>query len=131
MRVWRELPGRFLFSAIDEFIVMPNHIHGIVVITDKAVGENTLSLGSMVGAFKSLTTDEYIRGVDSERWQPFDGRLWQRNYYEHVIRDEEDKDRIRDYISSNATRWSEDPENPAWGWRTGKKENGNEMRKRR
>ena len=131
MRVWTELPGRFLSAAIDEFIVMPNHVHGIVVITGKAVGESALSLGSVVGAFKSLTTDDYIRGVDSEGWQPFDGRLWQRNYYEHVVRDVKDLERIRDYISTNTARWSEDIENPAREWRTDKKKNGIEMWERR
>ena len=111
------MPRRFHYVTMDESIVMPNHFHGIFIITDKAFDEGTCSLGTVVGAFKSLTTNEYILGLDSEGWQPFDRRLWQRNYYEHIIRDDKDLDRIRNYISLNAARWSEDTENPAHEWR--------------
>jgi|SRR5215208_726006 len=70
------------------------------------------TLGDIVGAFKSITTNEYIKGVDNKNWPRFNKRLWQRNYYEHVIRDEADLNRIRDYIQSNPANWDEDEENP-------------------
>ena len=66
----------------------------------------------MVHRFKSLTTARYRRGVLQDRWPPFPGRLWQRNYYEHVIRNEEELDRVRQYIVDNPARWEHDPENP-------------------
>ena len=60
-----------------------------------------------------MTTGRYREGVRQSDWRPFAGRLWQRNYYEHVIRDEDDLDRVRRYIAENPLRWDEDPENPA------------------
>jgi hypothetical protein len=72
----------------------------------------TAGIGDIVGAFKSITTYEYARGVQTSGWPPFPGRLWQRNYYEHVIRDDADLDRIRQYIDDNPARWAEDPDNP-------------------
>lgn len=70
------------------------------------------TLGEVVGAFKSWTTVLYARGVRGARWGPFDGRLWQRNYYEHIIRSEAELGRIREYIMTNPGRWAEDRENP-------------------
>jgi len=69
-------------------------------------------LGDIIGAFKSMTTNEYIRGVRQFRWTPFPGRLWQRNYYEHIIRNEDELNRIRGYIVDNPLRWHLDRENP-------------------
>jgi REP element-mobilizing transposase RayT len=77
-----------------------------------AAQETPPTLGDMVGAFKSITTNEYIKGVDKHNWPRFHKRMWQRNYYEHVIRDEADLIRIRDYIQSNPAHWDEDEENP-------------------
>jgi REP element-mobilizing transposase RayT len=59
-----------------------------------------------------MTTNEYIRGVKTLGWPPFNGRLWQRNYYEHIIRDENSLNRIRRYIADNPARWTFDRENP-------------------
>ena len=59
-----------------------------------------------------MTTNEYIRGVKKYGWPRFAGRLWQRNYYEHVIRNETEMTRIREYILTNPARWATDPENP-------------------
>jgi REP element-mobilizing transposase RayT len=63
--------------------------------------------------FKTMTTNEYIRGVKQLGWPAFAGRLWQRNYYEHIIRNEESLNRIRQYILDNPTRWVFDRENPS------------------
>jgi REP element-mobilizing transposase RayT len=65
-------------------------------------------LGDIIGAFKSLTTNAYIRGVREFGWPSFDKRLWQRNYYEHVIRDAADLERIREYIVNNPAKWADD-----------------------
>jgi REP element-mobilizing transposase RayT len=69
-------------------------------------------LGDVVGAFKSLATIGYIDGVKTEGWPAARGRLWQRNYYEHVIRDEGALNRIRRYVDDNPARWEFDDENP-------------------
>ena len=59
-----------------------------------------------------MTTNEYIRGVKQLGWKPFNVRVWQRNYYEHIIRNETELDRITRYIESNPARWADDQENP-------------------
>ena len=116
---WYILPGKFPNVEIDEFIVMPDHIHGIIVIVGadpsvcpnikygKHVGLQTpgkhvgLPIQEIVQWFKTMTTNEYIRNVKNLGWKPFDGKLWQRNYYEHIIRDEKELYRIRQYIKNN------------------------------
>jgi len=102
---------------LDMFIVMPNHLHGIVTMTDRDVGAtgwspfpsgpSKRSLGAFVGGFKSVVTTRInqLRGTPGVP-------VWQRNYYEHIIRDEESLNRIRRYIADNPTRWEFDPENP-------------------
>ena len=151
-RCWEEMPNRFPAITMDCFVVMPNHIHGIVVIQQPApvVGASLVGaqgplrqpvadaeapahppavgaplvgaqatprvapapLGNVIGAFKSLTTLEYSRGVDSKAWPAFDRRLWQRNYYEHIIRNERELEDIREYIWNNPLAWDMDSENP-------------------
>jgi len=71
------------------------------------------TVGDIVGAFKSRVTVEYIRGVKTSGWPPFRGRLWQRNYYEHIIRNERALNAIRQYIIENPRRWQMDRENEA------------------
>jgi REP element-mobilizing transposase RayT len=71
------------------------------------------TLGDVVGAFKSTATVEYIRGVTTSAWPKFRKRLWQRNYYEHVVRNETDLNRVRRYINENPARWTLDNDNPA------------------
>ena len=126
---WQALPQRFPNVRLDAFVVMPNHVHGIIVLVDANTSPDgdgattrvapTLedpvgaSLGEAVGAYKSLTTVEYARGVNASGWTPFDGRLWQRNYYEHIVRNEAALDDIRQYIIHNPAKWAEDEENPA------------------
>ena len=102
---------------LDAWVVMPNHVHGTVIITDDRCkgdrpvapsGPRPRSLGAMMAGFKSAAT----RRINTTRGTP-GASVWQRNYYEHVIRNESALDRIRQYIADNPARWSEDPENPA------------------
>ncbi|MCP5049427.1 MAG: hypothetical protein GY940_19815 [bacterium] len=65
-------------------------------------------LHRMVQWFKTMTTNEYIRGVKNNNWPRFDKKLWQRNYYEHIIRDENSYDYISEYIQTNPERWKDD-----------------------
>lgn len=55
-----------------------------------------------------MSTNEYIRNVKNDNWPSFNKRFWQRNYYDHIIRDENDLNRIREYIVNNPARWEED-----------------------
>jgi len=121
-----ELENKFPEIRWDEYVVMPNHVHGIISIVGaplvgarKTAGSMpkradtrpapTAALGDIVGAFKSITTNEYIRGVKQHGWGPFPGKLWQRNYYEHVVRSENEMYQIREYIENNPARWDMDP----------------------
>jgi REP element-mobilizing transposase RayT len=72
----------------------------------------TLSLADVVHRYKTMTTKRYVDGVRQSGWAPFPGRLWQRNYYEHIIRNEESMRRFRQYILDNPARWPDDAENP-------------------
>jgi len=130
---WNRLPERFPHLVLDAFVVMPNHVHGILVITDPAptagatlgatvgatvgatlvVAPTAPTVGNIIGAFKSRVTVEYIRGVKTSGWPPFRGRLWQRNYYEHIIRNERALNAIRQYIMENPRRWHMDREKEA------------------
>ena len=102
---------------LDAWVVMPNHVHGIVMIAGRERGDQPVaptgglrsrSLGALIGGFKSAATSR----INAMRCTP-GASVWQRNYYEHVIRDESALNRIRQYIVDNPARWSEDPENPA------------------
>lgn len=104
--------------ALDEFIIMPNHVHGIVFIKESDVGATgrspsrsgpaPRSLGAFVSGFKSATT----KRINQLRRTP-GAPVWQRNYHEHVIRNEPSLSRIREYIAGNPARWDVDGENPA------------------
>ncbi len=133
------LHERFQSIGVEQSVVMPNHIHGLIVIENSAMvstrdtrpdeGEQgptsepsmvnraatraAPTLSDVIGAFKSMTTVEYIRGVKSLGWPAFQGRLWQSNYYDRVVRNERDLQRIRQYILENPLKWALDTENPA------------------
>ncbi len=130
--VWNELPRHYPGVNIDAFVVMPNHLHGIIMLTTVGAGPRacpdkgracpdkgqpqgvapTMSLINVVHRFKSLTTARYRHGVVQWDWRPFFGRLWQRNYYEHIIRNAEELNCIRQYIADNPMQWAMDRENP-------------------
>ncbi len=116
---WLWLADQYEFVQLDQYVVMPNHLHGIIVIRDDrsrggsrtAPTSNTSGrkpLGRLIGAFKTVSTKR-INEIRVTAGLP----VWQRNYYERVIRDEEELSRIRQYIIDNPTHWAEDPENPA------------------
>jgi REP element-mobilizing transposase RayT len=66
------------------------------------------TIGAMMDWFKTMTTNEYIRGVKNHNWQRFDAKLWQRNYWEHIIRNEDELARIANYIVTNPANWIND-----------------------
>ncbi len=158
--VWSELPRHYAHVRLDAWVVMPNHVHGIVLLKpdDDMAGAGLKPRAGLkpaptgVGVLPSRVSDgSRHRGVDGSILKPkaglkpaptgpkirhglpevvrafktFSARrvnavrggvgtsFWQRNYYEHVIRDEASLDRIRQYIVDNPARWDEDPENPA------------------
>ena len=103
---------------LDEFMFMPDHIHMIIVIKNQfnnvgaglvpALNDNKRAttrvaptLGKIIGELKSIITNEYIKNIKINNWPKFDKRLWQRNYYERIIRNEKEYLRIREYIRNN------------------------------
>jgi len=78
------------------------------VVAQNNVVAPTKTVGDMVGAFQSIVTVNYIRGVKTLNWTPFNGKLWQRNYWEHIIRDEQSYQTISDYIINNPSKWEYD-----------------------
>jgi len=135
-RTWEELPSKYPGVEIDSFVVMPNHVHGIIVLTDpvgagprarpacpglparpvegrpRGASPTRFSLADVVHRFKSLTTARYRSGVARLGWPPFPARLWQRNYYDRIIRGEEELAKIREYIAANPVQWAEDENHP-------------------
>jgi REP element-mobilizing transposase RayT len=185
-RWWLELNNKFPGVETDAFVVMPNHVHGIVVLandghrvphgadhTDPQIADHGIivgadlrvrplrnddnhdqyvanerreydaqqggghigpplrdrgaavrvtgpdrgatdrvAVGTVVQWFKTMATNEYIRGVKTLGWPPFDGRVWQRDYWERIVRDADELHRIRRYIVNNPRKWWRDRNNP-------------------
>jgi putative transposase len=167
-RWWKQLPSRFPGIALDVHVVMPNHLHGIVIVHDPLdlslatafnadlvgrdvalnvaeyarpvaptasasnpgghagpplrghtlpAGEppsevNACSLTDVIGWFKTMTTNEYIRGVKTLNWEPFNRHLWQRSFYDTMIRSDRHLYRARTYIEANPFNWDTDIDNP-------------------
>lgn len=103
---WLELPSRFPSVILDKFVVMPNHFHGIIYTTEHPLSKP--SLAEIVGSFKSIVTHKYIDGVNNKNWEPFYKRLWQRNYYERIVRNDLELQNIQQYIDNNPANWQTD-----------------------
>lgn len=127
---WEEIPSHFGHVESDAFIIMPNHVHGIVMIVlDKAAGDGAVgaqhccaptsntpqprainvhsgSLSVIIRSYKSAVTKQ----INQQRATPA-APVWQRNYYERIIRNERELNAIREYIINNPARWAEDHEN--------------------
>jgi putative transposase len=164
---WEKIPIKFDNTKIDLYVIMPNHIHMILIINNPKTeeylnfdkGKNTVlplhknydknilnrnsdnivgvdpcinpdshikigtknnfykhhgklyGLPKYISWFKRMTTNEYIRNVRYKNWEPFDKKLWQRNYYEHIIKYEKELNKYREYIKNNPLKWDEDEEN--------------------
>ncbi|MGH7910007.1 MAG: transposase [Thermodesulfobacteriota bacterium] len=125
------LPNKFTSIKVNGYIIMPKHFHGIITIVETKVGadlrvcpNNTgkdMDLqGEHIGSplrkiiqwFKTMTTNDYIRGVKYNGSPSFHSKFWQRNYYEHIIRNEDELQKIREYIQNNPLKWHLDRENP-------------------
>jgi len=115
---WLELPQHYTNVELDVFVIMPNHIHGIISLTDVGAGlkpaptdssrDKQHGLPEIIRAFKTFSS----RQINKFRNMPGTS-VWQRNYYEHVIRRDESLSKIREYIETNQLSWALDKENPA------------------
>ena len=103
IRKWIEKIGeKYPKTTIDKYVIMPDHIHFIIRVSS----DNSVSpLAEVIKWFKTQTTNEYIRNVNTGAFPPFEKHIWQRNYYEHVIRGEADYCEIWEYIENNPVKW--------------------------
>ena len=128
---FNEISNHFENVILDEYVIMPDHIHFILMIkcnrqtphklspnipnvgVDRCVDPiiNKKTLGNIIQWFKTMTTNEYIKNVKIKNWPRFDKRLWQRDYYERIIRNEKEYLRIKEYIRSNPKMWGRDKNN--------------------
>lgn len=120
-QAWLDLPRRFSNISLDAFVVMPNHVHFIIwlepvgatlAVAQTGAGASPApTLGDVVGSFKSLVAIEWLRHIRATGLRR-SARVWQRNYYERVLRDDDELRRAREYISLNPLKWPLDSENP-------------------
>jgi REP element-mobilizing transposase RayT len=127
---WHDIPIHYPGVELDEMQIMPNHLHGIIVVCEVGtaprgrpnpgiengqaqgpVPTGYLSLPDVIERFKSLTTTRYIGGVKNERWYPFPGKLWQRSYHDRIIRNEIELNLFKTYICNNPAEWDTDENN--------------------
>lgn len=115
---WNELPEKFSNVRLDEYVVMPNHIHGVIEIVGADLrvcpDKNTsINQGAHTGAplhamlqwFKTMSTNGYIQGVNDHDWPCFPRRLWQRNYWERITRHDQELQGTREYIRNSPAQW--------------------------
>ena len=115
---WLWLATRYSYVSLDKYVLMPNHLHGILIIENVCTGgsgaalSNTKSksLGSLIGAFKTVSTKRINQILGTP-----EAKVWQRNYYERIIRNEEELNRIGKYILQNSLNWAQDEYNPNRG----------------
>jgi REP element-mobilizing transposase RayT len=116
-RAWQDLPHHTPGLVLDAWVVMPNHLHGIVILAGgrtgpvsgepAARGPRPGSLGAVIGGFKSAVSREV-----AARQLTLVRPLWQRNYYDRIIRSDRELEATRRYIATNPARWIDDPEHP-------------------
>ena len=115
--IWSEIPLFYKGFVLHEFVVMPNHFHGVIEIvfaneqwtsTGALSLQKQLTIPEIVHRFKTLTTRKYIDGVYNNEWESFHKKVWQRSYHEHIIRSDVSYRKIVEYVQLNPMRWKED-----------------------
>ena len=95
-----EIENKYENVTVDCYVVMEDHVHLILFITEG----NQISLSEIMKWFKTMTTNEYIRGVRDRVYEPFEKKLWQRSFYDHIIRNDEDLNEKREYVMNNPAK---------------------------
>ena len=116
---WTAITNQFPSVRLDAFVIMPNHLHGLLWLTSPFTAEQDNvaqpALPDIMQWFKSWTTAQYRQGVVQHDWTPYPKKLWQRSYYDHIVRHDEALNAIRGYIEQNPARWHMDRYNPDSG----------------
>lgn len=106
---------KFPEYIIEPYIIMPDHIHLIIIICGAAGGHAGPPLQDVIRWFKTQTTNEYIRGVKSGIYPPYNKKIWQRSFYDHIIRNSSDMTETVKYIYDNPLKWyAEHKEENQW-----------------
>lgn len=98
----KETQNKFENIKIDKYVIMPDHIHLIVTIEERHIGR---SLPDVMMFLKTMTTNEYMRGVKAGILPAFEKKLWQKSYYDHVIRNQQDYNEVWEYVENNPNKW--------------------------
>jgi REP element-mobilizing transposase RayT len=100
---WMKLPQKFPPVTLDAHIVMPDHLHGLVLLLcdDESGSAAPVSLSQVMQWFETMTTAEYFRHVRHDEWPMVHQRLWQRSFFDHVVRTERELEEIRKYLEEN------------------------------
>ena len=101
---WLALPERFPNVGLGSFVIMPNHVHFILEI----LAHKDVTMGNVVGAFKSLCVHNILKQQKAENYDIIVGKIWQRNLWEHIIRHEKEWLFINNYILHNPENWKDD-----------------------
>ncbi len=115
--LWLEIPKHFNMVSLDEYIVMPNHIHGIIVIDKNNLIVGNADLRSLQTKIKTknirtkMLLSKIIHGFKSSVSRKINQTIWQRSFYDNIIRNEQSLCAIREYIRSNPLKWNEDEKN--------------------
>ncbi|NEO55600.1 MAG: transposase [Okeania sp. SIO3B5] len=104
---WQWLEQQYSYVELDTWVVMPNHLHGIIIITDTASNIKRKPLGRLVGAFKTVSAKK-INQLRQTPGYP----VWQRDFYDRINRNDRSLEITRQYITENPLKWYEDSENP-------------------
>lgn len=115
-RWYFELHNKYYNIELPQYIIMPNHVHFIIAIAGDDQGNISQNSGTHTGVplqtiiqwFKTMTTNQYIKGVKNGEYPPFEKRIWQRNYFEHIIRNDRELQEIYEYIVNNPAKWELD-----------------------
>jgi len=113
---WNNIVNQYNHIKLDQYTIMPNHIHGIIIINNRinelsrAQASGTPTIGQIIRSFKSKSTLEYIKYINDNNLN-VSGKIWQRSFHDHIIRNEKSLDAIRNYIAINPENWGNDIDN--------------------
>jgi REP element-mobilizing transposase RayT len=105
-RHWLEIPSHHQSIDLDAFVVMPNHLHGIVFLRE-AEPTSPVSLSGVIGAFKSRVAVDYSAGVRAGHYPVYDRSLWQRSFSDRIVQSDRRLETLRQYVEGNPGRWQD------------------------
>lgn len=109
---WTYLPRTSASICTDATMIMPDHLHRVLVLGSNPECLDSPALGDIVRYFKGQTTNSYIRQVKHGVWPPLSGRFWQRQYHDRIIRSDHELEQISVYIETNPERWWQQRNHP-------------------